>query len=157
VPNSFSQADIPILIELILPVWKAEIERIAAKPVPTKDDLRLTLALMSALISGYSTYNMLKAQAKKDLYLQSTPIPYTLPANMYAMVKQYLPGPLGAISKDHTIAPGIPMGIKNIIEKGGEKLTSAQGKLVSETSEIIEEDFPEYPTDAVNFRKSGSQ
>lgn len=64
--KTISQENIPMLIEMCLPIWQAEIERIQALDVPSRDDIRLTIQLSKCLGDLYMAYRVLKAELRKE-------------------------------------------------------------------------------------------
>lgn len=73
-PNvSTSMADIPNMIQEILPVWQSEIDRLQTASIEglSREDIRLSLQLMTALTSTYTMYRVLKAEAKQAVQSRS--------------------------------------------------------------------------------------
>lgn len=69
-------------IELVLPIWKREIERIKALDTPAREDIYLSVKLAAAMREAYISYRILKVQVKKE-------VSYLPPADLKDMIEKY--------------------------------------------------------------------
>jgi hypothetical protein len=81
-PKTIPHENLLLEIELIFPIWKREIARIAADPTPSREDLYLSVKLASAMQQSYVAFCILKSDLKK----QATFVPT---AQILEMVDKY--------------------------------------------------------------------
>lgn len=62
----YSQADIPDLIEEILPLYSDAIDKLQAKEELTPAEIHLAMKLAKSLTETYAIYRIMKAETKKE-------------------------------------------------------------------------------------------